>query len=128
MAKNLHPSILPYWERALDGQSNVKSWSRVSDPSDYIYHIERVHAGDIYVLVSDSYRYGLTDFFTRNDSIEQGSMIYMARPESNYSLEVADAAKDEMISIGMLGEILGALNIDKHWEWESQVRKERRKN
>jgi hypothetical protein len=54
-------------------------------------------------------------------------MIYMAKPESKYSLEVADAAKEEHVTIGMLGEILGALNIDAHWDWESKDRKECRK-
>ncbi|WP_446632661.1 hypothetical protein [Vibrio sp. DNB22_12_1] len=51
----------------------------------------------------------------------------MAKPESQYDLEVADVAKQEHVTIGMLGEILGALNLDAHWNWESKDRKERRK-
>jgi hypothetical protein len=127
MGKDLHPSILPYWERALSNHSNVSSWERVADPSDYIYRVTRLRGEDILVLASDGYRYGLTDFFTRNERISAGTMIYMAKPESNYCLEVADAAKEEHVTIGRLGEILGALNIDTHWHWESRDRKERRK-
>lgn len=127
MGKDLHPSILPYWERALDNHSNVASWMRLSDPSDYIYQITRERGEDILILASDCYRYSLTDFFTRNKHIGAGAMIYMAKPESNYSLEVADVAKEECVTIGKLGEILGALNIDAHWDWESRDRKERRK-
>ena len=127
MGKDLHPSILPFWERALSNHSNVASWERVPDPSDYIYRVTRVRGGDILILASDCYRYSLTDFFTRNEHIGEGAMIYMAKPESNYCLEVADASKEEHVTIGMLGEILGALNIDSHWNWESRDRKERRK-
>ena len=127
MGKDLHSSILPYWERALNNHLNVASWEIISDPSDYIYRITRVRGEDILILVSDSYRYSLTDFFTRNEGIGAGAMIYMAKPESNYCLEVADAGKEECLTIGMFGEILGALNIDTHWNWESKDRKERRK-
>ena len=127
MGKNLHPSILPYWERALNNHSNVRSWEKLNDPSDYIYLINRVRGDDVLILASDEYRYTLTDFFNRNERINAKSMIYLARPEANYSLDVIDAAKAEQITIGMLAEILGALNIDKHWNWESKDLKENRK-
>lgn len=127
MGKDLHPSILPFWERALKNHSNVASWERLSYPSDYIYRITRERGGDVLILASDCYRYTLTDFFNRNEHIGAEAMIYMAKPESNYSLEVADACKEERVTIGMFGEILGALNIDAHWNWESRDRKKRRK-
>ncbi|MFV8449788.1 hypothetical protein ACNO65_06850 [Vibrio campbellii] len=127
MGFDLHPSILPYWEKALNRHSNVSSWERLDDSNDYIYRIKRVRGQDILVLASDCYEYSLSDFFTRNDLIGQGTMIYMAKPESQYDLEVADIAKQEHVTIGMLGEILGALNLDVHWNWESKDRKERRK-
>jgi len=127
MGFDLHPSILPYWEKALNSHSNVSSWDKLDDSNDYIYRIKRVRGKDILVLVSDCYEYSLSDFFTRNDLIGQGAMIYMAKPESKYDLEVANVAKQERVTIGMLGEILGALNLDAHWNWESKDRKERRK-
>jgi len=127
MGFDLHPSILPYWEKALNSHSNVSSWDKLDDSNDYIYRIKRVRGKDILVLASDCYEYSLSDFFTRNDLIGQGAMIYMAKPESKYDLEVADVAKQERVTIGMLGEILGALNLDAHWNWESKDRKERRK-
>ncbi|MGR5550677.1 hypothetical protein ACP3V1_18210 [Vibrio sp. DNB22_12_1] len=127
MGFDLHPSILPYWEKALNRHSNVSSWERLDDSNDYIYRIKRVRGKDILVLASDCYEYSLSDFFTRNDLIGQDTMIYMAKPESQYDLEVADVAKQEHVTIGMLGEILGALNLDAHWNWESKDRKERRK-
>lgn len=127
MGKKLHPSILPYWERTLSNHSNVRSWEKLNDPSDYIYLINRVRGDDVLILASDEYRYTLTDFFNRNERINAKSMIYLARPEANYSLDVIDAAKAEQITIGMLAEILGALNIDTHWNWESKARKEYRK-
>lgn len=127
MGFDLHPSILPYWEKALNSHSNVSSWDKLDDSNDYIYRIKRVRGKDILVLVSDCYEYSLSDFFTRNDLIGQGAMIYMAKPESKYDLEVANVAKQERVTIGMLGEILGALNLDVHWNWESKDRKERRK-
>lgn len=126
MGKNLHPSILPYWERALRGHSNVNSFERLSYSDDYIYRIQRKRSQDMIILASDAYRFGLSDFFTRNEVIANGTMIYLARPESDYSLDVADAAKQEEVTIGKLKEILGALNLDRHWTWESEDRKDKR--
>ncbi|ACH64516.1 enolase [Aliivibrio fischeri MJ11] len=127
MGKKLHSSILPFWEKALNGHSNVKSWKKLDDREDYIYKIERHKGPDVIVLASDEYQYGLSSYYSRNELISKGAIIYMARPESNYSLDVSDAAKEEGVSIGVLKEVLGALNLDKHWLWDSKDRKERRK-
>lgn len=129
MGKNLHSSILPYWERALNSHTKVKSWDRLPHTTDYIYLIVRISPlSEVVIHVSDEYRYNLTHYHTRPPEIKEGAIIYLAKPESDYALEVVDIAVNDGISIGKYGEVLGALNINKHWTWEHKDRKALRKN
>jgi len=128
MGKNLHYSILPFIEKALTGHSKVATWEREDHPTEYIYKIKRTGTlSEILLHVSDVYQYDLTCFFNKPDSIRSGCMILLAKPESTYGLELTDIVKGEQISIGKIGEILGALNLNEHWEWESKERKQKRR-
>ena len=126
MGKDLHHTIRPYWEKALNRHDNVASWKLIPHPTDYIYSIiPRRFKGEIIIHATDDYRYGLTHYFNRPEILVTGSMIYMARPEATYTEEVAEHANSEGISVGNFGEIMGALNIQNHAVWQVKKRKER---
>ncbi len=126
MGKNLHNSIRPFWEKALNGHTNVARWKLTQHSTEYIYSITpNKFTGEIIIHATDEYIYGLTHYINRPNILVTGSMIYLARPEAVYTDEVAECANNEDISIGVFGEIMGALHIQNHASWQIKKRKER---
>lgn len=129
MGKDLHYSLFPFWERALNNHQNVDSWELINEDDYYFYKIKRVGSlSDITLLVSDEYRYIVDDYVNESDELGPGSMIYLIKPQSGYDISVVQLAKNDKITIGKLVEILGALNFQEHWNYESPLKREAREN
>lgn len=127
MGKDLHYSLLPFWEKALKKHEKVSDWEMVEEQGHYLYRVKRVPSfSNLIILVADEYRYIIDDYINRPDDIGTGSMIYLIKPQSGYDISIVDIAKSDQITIGKFGEILGALNFQNHWTWESPLKRDAR--
>jgi hypothetical protein len=124
MGKDLHYSIFRFFENALNQNNNVDSWTREDTKTDCLYLVKRNMGGDILIHVSDSYRYTLNDYYQKPNTLGKSSFIYIARPEAAYDWSIADIAKNDKISIGKFGAVMGALHKDKHWLFIPKERRE----
>lgn len=129
MGRNLHYSIIHFFEKSLDDHAMVSSWERIDsqeEDQDYLYKIRRSKTPSALIVhLTDKYEYSLTDFFQKLEQLEEASFVYVARPEARYDHAIVEHARNEKISIGKFGALMGALYIDDHWNY---VPKERRKN
>lgn len=128
MGRNLHYTIPRYLEKALDKHAKVVSWRRIDDHQNdnhYIYLVVREGGlSDVVVHLSDEYEYALDDYFQEPESVREGSFILIARPEAGYDESIVEVASQDRVSIGKFGALMGALYVERHWDY---VPKERRK-
>lgn len=111
----------------LKKHQKVSRWELIEEQDHYLFKIQRViPLDDLIILVSDEYRYIIDDYINRPDELPPGSMIYFIKPQSGYDTNVINLAKSDKITIGKLVEILGALNIQDHWNWESPLKRKAR--
>lgn len=125
MGKDFHYSIPPFLEKAFDNHSKVSSWEKVDSDDHYIYILKR-NGGleDLMVHLSDEYEYNLDDYFQRTAEIEEKSFILIAKPEATYDKSIAEIAKSDKISIGKFSALMGAIYINKHWNYVPKDRRE----
>ena len=127
MGKNLHYSIIQFFEKTLNDHAMVHSWERIGGPendTDYLYRIVRVNnLSEIIVHAADKYEYSLTDYFQKPEQLGPGSFIYVARPEAKYDHSIVEHARNDRISIGKFGAIMGALYKNEHWNYIPKERK-----
>ena len=128
MGRDLHYTIPIFFEKSLEDSSIVLKWERIDHPvndTDYLYRIIRANnLSEIVVHATDKYEYSLTDYFQKPEQLGPGSFIYIARPEAKYDPSIVEYARNDKISIGKFGAIMGALYKEDHWNY---VPKERRK-
>lgn len=110
MGKDLHYTILPYLEKALQSHTMVQSFTKEETDEHIFYNIKRVSKSDLRIWVSDSYRFNIYDYMQRPHNI---NFIYLAKPESDYNRdEVVRMAFDDGINIGKFGALQGILYAD----------------
>lgn len=107
MGKDLHYTILPYLENALEKHVMVDSFEKIETNEHIFYKIERDGKSDLTIWVSDSYRFNIHDYSMRPQEID---FIYLAKPESDYNRdEVVGMAYNDGINIGKFGALIGIL-------------------
>ncbi|WP_339331959.1 hypothetical protein [Aeromonas caviae] len=128
MGRNLHYTIPRFLQNALDNHTKVLDWQRIDHPhndNDFIYRIQRTDGlSDIVLHAADEYRYSLTNYFQKPEQIRRGAFILIARPEGGYADEVVDIARQDEISIGKFGALMGALYREDHWNYIPKERRE----
>ena len=125
MGKDLHPSILPFIERALTFHGKVKSFELVKDPEFFIYHILRKNGlRNLYVVLSDDYYFGDYGKMTMHPILKKGGFILIARPEATNHNE---NDSDLKLGVGKIGKLLGALNKDDYWNYEPPIQEQQKK-
>ncbi len=126
MGRDLHPTILTYFEKAINGHNKVSSCRRVDDPNtddDYFYLVERKNMSDVWIHLSDEYCYTQTNYYQKPTIISNGWFIYIARPEASYGDSIVDVAREDQISIGKLSALMELLHKKEHWKFEPSERK-----
>ena len=119
MGKDLHPSIMPYILKSLRSHQSIKSINDISNDENYIYRLTRNNdMGDVVVLISDVYHYSEFDYFSKPSELNAGGFILIAKPESDFPVDVQDHMIEEKVIIGKLGILLGALRINEFWTYE----------
>ncbi len=125
MGKDLHPSIVPFIERALTFHNKVKSFELVKDPEFYIYHITRSNGlRDLYVVLSDDYYFGDYGIITMHSILSNGGFILIARPEATNHNENNNELR---LGIGKIRKLLGALHRDEYWTYEPPIHNQQNK-
>lgn len=120
MGKALRPEHLNFFYARMNGHSRVLSWGPIPDQHEYLFRITRILSGsrsDILVHLTDAYRYGLAEFYSRPGRLKAGSYIVIAMPHANAAAEVIEIAKEHRIGIGKIRKFMGALNAKNTWEY-----------
>jgi hypothetical protein len=121
MGKDLHYSIRPFIENALNSHSAVRTLSPINLDDFYAYRIERtLGRSDVILILSDDYYFGNTSLENMPAILKNGGFILLAKPESDGIKTSIPQAK---LGIGKLGKLLGALNLEEFWKYEIPEKK-----
>lgn len=128
MSKDLHPSILQFFEERMRSHSNVTSFEDVSTDEFFLYRVHRKRPRDVVLIwLSDAYRFTDMDYYNRPQELGVGDFALIARPEAAGGLadEIIEEAR---IGVGKVGELMGALTRPQIWKyrapsWEEQKRR-----
>lgn len=124
MGKNLHHTIVPFFEKSLSNHNKVIRYTKDNSHDYYLYSIERANnLSTLIVLLADEYEYTLNDYYQRPQAAKENVFICVIRPEADFSYAIIDIAKEDKVGIGKLSTLIGALNYDKHWLYVPPERK-----
>ncbi|MFL6759643.1 hypothetical protein [Sphingomonas sp.] len=126
MSKDLHPSILQFFQERMSSHSNVLNLADVSTAEDYLFKISRAKQGDsLLVWMSDAYFFTDMDFHNRPAVLTTGDFILVAKPEAGFHVDDG-LIELEGIGVGQIGKLMGALNLAKPWEYLTPQEREER--
>jgi hypothetical protein len=114
MGKNLHYSIRPYIEDALNSHNAVKCIESIELDDFYAYEIKRRNMSSLIVVLSDDYYFGSSSLYNKPDILKNGGFFLIARPEAS---GIEKNIPQEKLGIGKLGKLLGALNREDYWNY-----------
>ena len=121
MWKDFHHTILPFLEEELVRHKMVKDFNKIETANHILYKITRNGKKDITIWVSDAYWFNINHYYSKPEWID---FIYVAKPETSYSIAVVDIAKEEGINIGKFWALMWILHTD---DIENYIPQERRK-
>jgi hypothetical protein len=117
MGTDLYYTIPQFFEKRMQEHDCVKSLHRLDVDDEFIYEIVRARYDDkIRVWLSDAYLFTEFDYDNRPRLLSKGDYILIAKPEGGYSVS-AELVKRVKISVGKIGEFMGALNKEKMWTY-----------
>ena len=114
MGKNLHYSIRPYIEDALNSHNAVECIESIELDDFYAYEVKRRNMSSLIVVLSDDYYFGSSSLYNKPDILKNGGFFLIARPEAS---GIEKNIPQEKLSIGKLGKLLGALNREDYWNY-----------
>jgi hypothetical protein len=107
--------------------SAVECYTDKSDGENYLFLIERNRERPpVLVHLSDAYFYGQLEYIARPSQLGRGDFILIARPEASYDEGIVAAARRNGIGIGKISKLMGALNQEKIWLYETIEEKKER--
>ena len=110
----------------MDEHDLVSNCVLVANDHEFLFKIRRTLAGsesEIIVHLTDAYRYGLAEFYTRPKQLRAGSYVVIGMPHAGAGDKVIEEAKKDSIGIGDIRKFMGALNFKEIWKY--MTRKER---
>lgn len=117
MSKDLHPSILTFFQKRMASHNNVASVTDVSTDEHFLFNIERTkHRDKMAVWLCDAYHFTDADLYTKPDTITAGDFIVVAKPEGGIFIDQS-VIEQHRIGIGMIGKFMGALNKTQMWTY-----------
>jgi hypothetical protein len=124
MGTNLKPSVLGFFNARMAEHSRVSLHTRTPRADEYVFEIQRKDGlPTINVHVSDAYDYGLVDYLARPKQIGRGDFILIVRPEARFDRSLIERARKDGIGIGMIGKLMGALNLEDVYKYVPQDEK-----
>jgi len=116
MGKNLHYSIRPFIEKALNSHFAVERIEEILLDDFYAYRVFRRRGmSNVIVVLSDDYYFSSASIHNKDNVLKDGGFILIARPEANGNEE---SEPQEKLGIGKIGKLLGALNHEEFWNYE----------
>jgi hypothetical protein len=126
MGKDLHYSIRPFIEAALNAHSAVEEIQSIELDNFYAYKvIRRGGMSSVIVVLSDDYYFGSSSLYNKPEILKDGGFFLIARPEAS---GIDKNEPHEKLGVGKLGKLLGALNREDYWNYFQSIdKKDRRK-
>lgn len=115
MGKDLHYSIRPFIENALNNHHIVTTIKQIQIEDYYAYEIERKGMSNIIVVLSDDYFLGENSIQKKPEILKNGGFFLKARPEGG---GIEESIPELRLGIGRIGKLLGALNHEDFWNYE----------
>ena len=129
MGKGLHQQHIAFFTSKMDEHSRVVNWMLIEDQYEYIFRIRRrLHGSesDVIVHLTDAYRYGFSDFFTRPNQLRTGSFVVIGMPHADVDPAAIGEARQHCIGIGHIGKFMGALNFENIWKYMTPDERQRK--
>jgi len=121
MGKNLHYSIRPFIENALNNHSAVEKLIPIELNNFYAYTIHRTgNMPPITLVLSDDYYFNELSLQSKPDILRNGGFILLAKPESK---GIEESLPLEKLGIGKLKKLLGAIHRRDYWNYEIPKKK-----
>ncbi len=120
MGKALRPEHISFFTARMNDHTRVRAWEPIANRHEYLFRIRRTLSGsqsDVIVHLTDTYRYGLAEFFARPKEIRAGSYVVIGMPHADAAPEVIEKAREHRIGIGHIRKFMGALNYKNIWEY-----------
>lgn len=116
MGKDLHYSIRPFIEKALNSHFAVERFELIDNDEYFIYKVyRRNEMSEIIVVLSDDYYFSSASLQNKPAILKDGGFFLIARPEAS-GFEGNEPL--EKLGIGKIGKLLGALNKEDFWNYE----------
>lgn len=116
MGKDLHYSIRPFIERALNNHNAVESIEQIALDDFYAYKVNRRRGmTSLIVVLSDDYYFGEASLQNKPNILKDGGFFLIAKPEAS---GFQGNQPFEKLGIGKLAKLLGALNKEDFWNYE----------
>ena len=124
----LYPSIISFFEQRMATHSQVERCTRLPVKDEYVYELLRKDGKPrVIVFLSDAYSYGLPDYVSRPKIVGTNSFILIARPEAGFDAALVARAKNDKIGIGGIGKMMGAINYNRVYEYQTTNEKREKK-
>jgi hypothetical protein len=124
MGKNLHYTIRPFIERALNSHFSVERFELIDNDDFFIYKVYRRNGmSPVFVVLSDDYYFGYASLQNKPAVLKDGGFFLIARPEAS-GFEGNEPL--EKLGIGKIGKLLGALNMEDFWNYEPPKKDEKK--
>lgn len=108
MSKDLHPSIIEYFQSRMTEHSRVDTFDDISTEEYFIYLISRKGGlSRVVVWLSDAYAFTRAEFLSRPKQ-PKPDYILIARPEATDNKPVSE--NWDGIGVGNIAGLMGALN------------------
>lgn len=120
MGKNLHYSILRFFEKRILQHVMVESFENISNDNYYKYRLKRRKGfSDIVIVLDDNYHFGEMGMYEAVAELpEEGGIILIAKPETSFPDPEKIQDGEQNIFISKIGPIMGALHKADFWNYE----------
>jgi len=116
MGKDLHYTIRPFIEQALNSHFAVEKIEAIEVEDFYAYRITRRRGmSSLIVVLSDDYYFGSASLQSKPNILKDGGFFLIARPEAS---GFQGNEPLEKLGVGKIGKLLGALNREDFWNYE----------
>ena len=120
MGKALRPEHLKFFTARMNQHSRVMRCELIANQNEYLFRVRRTlgeSMNDVIIHLTDAYRYGFAEYFTRPRQIKAGSYVVIGIPHADAAVDVIEAAREDHIGVGHIGKVMGALNLKNVWEY-----------
>jgi hypothetical protein len=112
-------SGVTFFLERMESHNKVETCNRLNDEMEYLFEVTRKDGlPTLTVHLSDAYRYGSWEYLSHPRLIGKGDFILVAGFASVDGAVVEMARKDG-IGVGKIGKLMGALNLERVWEYRS---------